>query len=134
MQRSATLVRTQPANAPWSRPLATLADLRQRLADPVTRPALLWRALWAPFLVWSDSPWPMLPQRGAAVPRDLGLAGEAVVTGIDRVRRRLWISNAAAAVCRGIWLGLAVAAVLMLVDVLGGPTFDPGPAAVAGGV
>jgi hypothetical protein len=134
MQRPATLVRAQPARAPFARHRATLADLRQRLADPVTRPALLWRALWAPFLVWSDSPWPMVPQRAAAVPSDLGLAGEAVVTGIDRIRRRLWVSHAAAAVCRGIWLGLAVAAVLMLVDVLGGPTFDPRPAAVAGGV
>lgn len=134
MQRSATLVRTQPTRAPFARHRAALADLRQRLADPVTRPALLWRALWAPFLVWSDSPWPTLPQRGGAVPGDLGLAGKAVVTGIDRIRRRLWISHAAAAVCRGIWLGLAVAAVLMLVDVLGGPTFDPRPAAVVGGV
>ena len=135
MQRSATLIRTQqPARAPFARHRAALADLRQRLTDPLTRPALLWRALWAPFLVWSDSPWPTLPQRAAAVPSDLGLAGEAVVAGIDRIRRRLWISHAAAAVCRGIWLGLAVAAVLMLVDVLGGSTFDPRPAAVGGGL
>ncbi len=54
------------------------------------------------------------------------------MTGIDRVRRRLWVTLAAAAICRGIWLALAFAAVLMLLDVLGGPTFDPRPAAVAG--
>jgi hypothetical protein len=55
-----------------------------------------------------------------------------VVTGIDRVRRRLWVTLAAAAICRGIWLALAFAAVLMVLDVLGGPTFDPRPAAIAG--
>ena len=93
---------------------------------------MLWRAFWAPFWIWSDSPKPALPARASSVPRDLGLAGEAVVTGIDRVRRRLWVTLAAAAVCRGIWLALAFAAVLMLLDVLGGPTFDPRPAAVAG--
>jgi hypothetical protein len=54
------------------------------------------------------------------------------VTGIDRVRRRLWVTLAAAAICRGIWLALAFAAVLMVLDVLGGPTFDPRPAAAAG--
>jgi hypothetical protein len=48
------------------------------------------------------------------------------------VRRRLWVTLAAAAVCRGIWLALTFAALLMLLDVLGGPTFDPRPAAVAG--
>jgi hypothetical protein len=54
------------------------------------------------------------------------------VTGIDRVRRRLWVTLAAAAICRGIWLALAFATMLMALDVLGGPTFDPRPAAVAG--
>jgi hypothetical protein len=54
--------------------------------------------------------------------------------GIDRLRRRLWVSHAAAAICRGIWLGIVVAAMLMLLDVVGGPTFNPLPAAVAGGV
>ena len=102
MQRPASLVRTPPASAPWARPLATLADLRERLADPVTRPGLLWRAFWSPFWVWSDSPKPALPVRSAAVPAELGLAGEAVITGIDRSRRRLWMSHAIAAICWGI--------------------------------
>ncbi len=132
MQRSASLPRLQPATAPWERARAALDHLGQQLADPVTRPAFFWRAFWAPFWVWSDSPRPALPARGPAVPRDLGLAGEAVVSGIDRVRRRLWVTLAAAAICRGIWLALAFAAVLMVLDVLGGPTFDPRPAAIAG--
>src|SRR5215212_5978304 len=144
MQRSASLPRMQPASAPWERVRAALDHLGQRLTDPVTRPALLWRAFWAPFWVWSDSPQAALPERGSVVPsqdpagarspspRDLGLAGEAVVTGIDRVRRRLWVTLAAAAICRGIWLALAFAALLMLLDVVGGPTFDPRPAAIAG--
>ena len=134
MQHPAVLTRTQPASAPWERTRAALINLRLQLADPVTRPALIWRVFWAPFWVWSDVPRPALPQRAAATPSDLGLAGEAVVSGIDRMRRRLWISHAAAAICRGIWLALAFAALLMLVDVLGGPTFDPRPAIIAGGV
>lgn len=132
MQRSASLPRLEPAGAPWERARAALDHLGQRLADPTTRPALLWYTFWAPFWLWSDSPKPALPARAAAVPQDLGLAGEAVVTGIDRVRRRLWVTLAAAAICRGIWLALAFAAVLMLLDVVGGPTFDPRPAAIAG--
>jgi hypothetical protein len=132
MQRSVPLPRVQPAGASCERARAALDHLGQQLADPVTRPALLWRAVWAPFWVWSDAPKPALPERGSAVPRDLGLAGEAVVTGIDRVRRRLWVTLAAAAICRGIWLALAFAAALMVLDVLGGPTFDPRPAAIVG--
>jgi hypothetical protein len=54
------------------------------------------------------------------------------VTGIDRVRRRLWVTLGAAAICRGIWLALAFAAALMLLDVVGGPTFDPRSAAIVG--
>ncbi|MDF3043545.1 MAG: hypothetical protein K0Q71_6251, partial [Thermomicrobiales bacterium] len=110
MQRSASLSPLPPASPPWGRAQAALDHLGQRLADPVTRPALLWRAFWAPFWIWSDSPKPALPARASPVPRDLGLAGEAVVTGIDRVRRRLWVTIAAAAICRGIWLALAFAA------------------------
>jgi hypothetical protein len=132
MQPSASLPRLQPASAPWERARTTLDHLGQQLADPVARPAFIWRALWAPFWVWSDSPKPAMPERGSPAAQDLGLAGEAVVTGIDRVRRRLWVTLAAAAICRGIWLALAFAAVLMALDVLGGPTFDPRPAAITG--
>jgi hypothetical protein len=134
MQRSASLPQLQPAGAPWERAQAALALLGQRLADPVTRQSLLWYVFWAPFWVWSDSPKPAFPTRGPAAPRDLGLAGEAVVIGIDRARRRLWVTLAAAAICRAIWLALTFAAVLMLLDVIGGLTFDPRPAAIAGGV
>jgi len=134
MQRSAPLPRLQPTGAPWQRARAALDHLGQQLADPVTRPSLLWHAFWALFWLWSDSPKPAQPARAAAVPRDLGLAGQAVVHGIDRLRRRLWVTLAAAAICRGIWLALSFAAVLMLVDVVGGPTFDPRPAAIVGGL
>jgi hypothetical protein len=133
MQRSSSLPQLQPAGAPWERAQAALALLGQRLADPVTRQSLLWYVFWAPFWVWSDSPKPAFPTRGPAAPRDLGLAGEAVVIGIDRARRRLWVTLAAAAICRAIWLALSFAAVLMLLDVIGGLTFDPRPAAIAGG-
>ena len=122
------------ATPPWNRHRAALAQLGQRLSDPAARPALLWRAFWAPYWVWSDAPPPSLPRRGALAPAEVGLAGQAVVAGIDRMRRRLWLSHAAAAVCRGIWLGLAFAALLMLFDVAGGPVFDPRPAFVVGGV
>src|SRR5215212_4048965 len=132
MQPSVSLPRLQPASAPWERAKVALDHVGQRLADPVTRPAFLWSLFWAPFWVWSDSPKPALPQRGPAAPRDLGLAGEAVVTGIDRIRRRLWVTFAAAAICRGIWLALAFATLLMVLDVVGGPVFDPQPAVIAG--
>ena len=146
MQPSASLPRSQPAGAPWERARVALDHPGQQLADPVMRRTLLWRAFWAPFWIWSDSPIPALPARLSLIPgqeraggrspapRDLGLAGEAVVAAIDRVRRRLWVTLAAAAVCRGIWLALAFAALLMLLDVLGGPTFDPRPAAAAGAI
>src|SRR4051812_32271445 len=144
MQRSASLPRLHPASAPWERARASLEHLGQQLTNPVTRPAFLWGAFWAPFWIWSDSPKPAWPERGSVVPsqdpegarspspRDLGLAGKAVVTGIDRVRRRLWVTLAPAPIRRAVWLPLAFAAVLMVVDVLGGPPFDPRPAATAG--
>ena len=132
MQRSVSL--PQAPGVLWERPRATIASYRQRLADPMTRPALLWRVFWAPFWLWSDVPAPERAGAASSVPREIGLAGQAVVTGIDRVRRRLWVSHAAAAICRGIWLAVAFAALLMLLDVIGGPTFDPRPALVVGSV
>lgn len=130
MQRTATLA--PPSALPWARAGQALGAWRARLADPRQRPALLWRAFWAPFWVWSDVPAPPLPSRESAPPAELGLAGQAVATGIDRVRRRLWVTHAAAAICRGIVLGLIVATLLMLLDVAGGPVFDPRPAIAIG--
>jgi hypothetical protein len=134
MQQSASLPRASLANPPWERPRAAIAALQRQLADPVTRPALLWRCFWAPFWLWSDAPLPERPRSAPAAPKELGLAGEAVVHGIDRLRRRLWVSHGAAAMCRGLWLAIAFAALLMLLDIIGGPIFDPRPALVAGGV
>jgi hypothetical protein len=134
MQAQRSIALPRPSRLPWDRPRAALADVRARLADPATRPALLWHVATAPFWVWSDVPVPELPRRASPVPRELGLAGDAVMGGIDRLRRRLWVSHAAAAICRGIWLGIVVATLLMLLDVVGGPTFNPLPAVVAGGV
>jgi hypothetical protein len=133
MQAQRSLTLPPAATAPWARPRAALANLGQRLRDPTARPALLWRSLWAPYWSWSDAPPPALPRRAIPAPAELGLAGQAVVSGIDRMRRRLWLAHAAAAVCRGAWLGLAFAALLMLLDVAGGPVFDPRPAFVVGG-
>lgn len=133
MQRAAPLPQPSPF-AFWARPAATMARMRARLADPVTRPLSLWRALWAPYWLWSDAPVPDLPRRESPVPADIGLAGQAVVAGVDRIRRRLWLSHGASFVCRGIWLGLVFAALLMLVDLAGGPAFDPRPAIAAVGL
>jgi hypothetical protein len=114
--------------------LAALDAGRRALVDPERRRVVLWHALWMPFTLWSDAPEPAWPRRGAAIPRELGLAGRAVVSGVDRLRRRLWVTHAAAAVCRGIWLGLALAVLLMLLDVVGGPVFNPMVAGAIGGV
>jgi hypothetical protein len=73
-----------------------------------------------------------LASADAAVPEQIGLAGQAVVAGIDRIRRNLWLSHAAVFICRGVWLGLLAAAVLMLIDLLGGPVFNPYLAGVIG--
>ncbi|MDQ2654510.1 MAG: hypothetical protein M3Z20_15880, partial [Chloroflexota bacterium] len=85
----------------------------------------LWRTFWRPYWAWSDAPPPQMASADAPVPEQIGLAGQAVVAGIDRIRRNLWLSHAAAFICRGVWLGLLVASVLMLIDLLGGPVFNP---------
>lgn len=85
----------------------------------------LWRTCWRPYWTWSDAPAPELATADAPLPEQIGLAGQAVITGIDRIRRNLWLSHAAVYICRGIWLGLLVAAALMLIDLLGGPVFNP---------
>ncbi len=110
------------------------ALLGRRLTNPAERPLLLWQALWFPFSIWSDTPVPALPHREASVPTELGLAGQAVVGGIDRIRRRLWLTHAAAAICRGLWLGLLFGTLVMLIDVVGGPTFNPTLVLSVGGV
>ena len=130
MQRSASFA--PPARLPWARPRTALDRFRERTADPAQRPELLWRALWSPYTLWADAPAPERTRHTAPVPRELGLAGEAVVAGVDRIRRRLWATHALAAVCRGLWLGLLITSVLMLVDALGGPVFNPVLAAIAG--
>jgi hypothetical protein len=129
MQRSLSLPR--PRVAGWNRePVAA-----PRVQEPSgSRDLRLWRAFWLPYWIWSDAPAPDLPRREATLPAELGLAGRAVVSGIDRIRRRLWLSHAAAFICRGLWLGLLFAAILMLIDVLGGPAFDPRIALALGGV
>lgn len=132
MQRTPALTPPQPA--PLERPRAALSRLSQRLADPAERKALAWQAVWLPFRAWSEVPAPAQPRGEPPVPAEIGLAGEAVVRGIERIRRRLWASHALAILCRGIWLGLAFGALLMLLDVAGGPVFDPRPALVVGGL
>lgn len=134
MQRSAPLPHPRPAATPWSGWRQPLAQAQQRLADPVDRAEVLWRALWWPFWIWADAPPPERPYREPATRVDPGRAGTAVIAGIDRVRRRLWLNHALAAVCRALWLGLLAAAVLMLLDLAGGPTFTPRPALAIGGV
>lgn len=94
----------------------------------------LWRTLWRPYWAWSDAPAPELPLAEPAPVEPVGLAGQAVVAGLDRVRCNLWISHAATFIARGIWLGLLAASVLMLTDLLGGPVFSPLLAGAVGGL
>lgn len=129
MQRSLSVPR--PRIADWNRQPAAPARDQD---DSGTRDLRLWHALWLPYWVWSDAPAPELPRREAALPVELGLAGQAVVSGIDRIRRRLWLSHAGAFIFRGLWLGLLGAAILMSIDALGGPAFDPRIALALGGV
>lgn len=134
MQRSAPLPQPRSARTPWAGWRPSLEQTRHRLADPADRAELLWRALWWLFWVWADAPPPETPYREPAPRVDLGRAGQAVIDGIDRVRRRLWLNHAMAAICRAVWLGLLIAAALMLVDLAGGPAFDPRLALLLGGI
>jgi hypothetical protein len=109
---------------------STLPQAARRAALPALPQATpdqrrLWREFWRPYWAWSDAPPPEIATADAALPEQIGLAGQAVVSGIDRIRRNLWISHAAIFICRGVWLGLLVASVLMLIDLLGGPIFSP---------
>lgn len=110
------------------------------LPDVTPDKGRLWREFWRPYWAWSDAPPPEIAVADLPVPAHIGLAGQAVVAGIDRIRRNLWISHAAVFICRGIWLGLLVASILMLIDLLGGPIFNPqlsgaiGAVLVLGGV
>ena len=93
--------------------------------DGDARRGVLWHALWAPYWVASETPAPEWPWpkagRMPARPGELGLAGDVVVRGLDQARRRLWARNALAAVVRGLWLGVAVACLWLLVELAGGP-------------
>ena len=114
---------------------STLPPPARRVALPAlpeAAPDRLWREFWRPYWAWSDAPPPELSIAEARFSAHLGLAGEAVVAGIDRIRRNLWISHAAVFICRGVWLGLVVASVLMLIDLLGGPVFNPHLAGAVG--
>ena len=115
----------------------TLPQTARRVAFPALPEATsarehLWRTFWRPYWAWSDAPAPELAAADAPLPAEIGLAGQAVVAGIDRIRRNLWLSHAAVYICRGVWLGLLVAVVLMLIDLLGGPVFNPRLAGASG--
>ena len=77
---------------------STLPPPARRVALPALPEATtdrLWREFWRPYWAWSDAPPPELSTPEVRFPAHLGLAGEAVVSGIDRIRRNLWISHAA---------------------------------------
>lgn len=73
----------------------------------------LWRAAWSPFWAWSDVPVPDLARREAAPPAAVGPAGQVFLSGLDAVRRRLWLRHALHALFRAVWLAVAGAAVWM---------------------
>ncbi|MFN8590159.1 MAG: hypothetical protein U0031_01775 [Thermomicrobiales bacterium] len=129
MQRSAPISATPRIS--WSIPWRAGADARPT-SPPEDGADRVWRILWTPFTTWADAPSPERVQPSRPIAGELGLAGQAVASGIDRIRRRLWATHALAAICRGVWLALVIAAVLMAIDVLGGPVFNPMAAAIAG--
>jgi hypothetical protein len=100
--------------------------LDQRLAPrlPQWSRQDVWQALWAPWWVWSDVPAPLFPTREPDATGNLGLAGEAVVAGLDLVRRRLWLRLAVHPLARSLWLGLAIGCLWMVVDLAGGPAIN----------
>ena len=132
MQRTLPLPRSQPAALRGSEPPGRDRGRPAAAGRPGHAPGAPLARFWAPFWLWSDAPVPELPQRsaGSRSRRSLVLAGHAVVTGIDRVRRRLWVSHAAAAICRGLWLAHRLR---RRADAArrrsAGRTFDPRPAA-----
>ncbi|MCA9877233.1 MAG: hypothetical protein KC442_05615, partial [Thermomicrobiales bacterium] len=117
----------------------TLPQSARRISLPAppqtaAPPDGLWRTLWRPYWAWSDAPSPERPLAESTLPEPIGPAGQAVVAGLDRIRRNLWLSHAAAFICRGVWLGLLAASLLMLIDLLGGPVFNPLLASALGGL
>lgn len=89
-------------------------------ADPKTA---VWRLATAPWWLWSDMPALPYPARNPKLPRG-GLAGEWVVSGIDRIATRIWIQRAMAIVARGIWLTILIGCLWLIVDLIGGPVLN----------
>ncbi len=91
-------------------------------ASRVGRPAL-WQWLWAPFWLGSEVP-VFTPGPEPVVSRELGPAGDVVIDGLDRLRRRLWLRHSVHLVLRAVWLTLAVGCIWQVVDLLGGPAIE----------
>lgn len=110
-------------------PTISLPDLRSaaawRPALPADRRTLVWQTVTAPWWVWSDIPKLPLPSRNPALPEG-GLAGDWVVSGLDRIATRVWIQRMMSIVARGIWLTLLVGCFWLVVDLAGGPALNAG--------
>ena len=100
-----------PPTAPAAVPARPAADPRQRA----------WQTAWAPWWLGSDLPVPLLPTAERLPTGEVGMAGAAVLDHLRRVRRGIWLRHLAVPVVRGVWLGLALGCLWVVVDLLGGP-------------
>lgn len=95
---------------------------------PATREELLrfgWKAVFAPYWLWSDVPAPQLPQRDLPLPPG-GLAGNHVARALRAIALRAWLQRSLTILARAAWLGILVAVIWLAIEIGGGPELDLG--------
>lgn len=95
---------------------------------PATREAMLrfgWKAVFAPYWLWSDIPAPQPPQRDLPLPHG-GLAGDHLAKALRAIALRAWLQRTLTILARAAWLGILVAVIWLAIEVGGGPEFDLG--------
>lgn len=112
-----------PQTAPAPRAAWDRLDFPRPTRETVAR--TLWRALWSPFWAGSDVPAPHLPARDRRPVGDVGLAGTQVVRSLNGIARRVWLLRVVTILARALWLGPLVGCGWLLVELNGGPDFDP---------
>lgn len=84
-----------------------------------------WRALWLPYWIASDVPAPRLPARDRAATAVAGPAGDHVVRTLNGLSRRIWLQRALSIAGRSVLLPLLLASSWLLLEIVGGPAFNP---------